>query len=1006
LQVTTVASLLVAFTITTHASADSPTPEQIDFFESSVRPILVEHCYECHSAEAEDVEASLLLDSKAGWMTGGDSGPAIVPGKPKESLLVEAVHYQEDVISGMPPKSKLPQKKIDILEQWIAMGAPDPRTESGSLSPVESFDLNSRVAEHWSWQAIESPKPPRTSNQQWSDSRIDLFVLSKLDQAGLKPALPADKRTWLRRVYLDLIGLPPSADQIEAFLADDSPESYQRVVEELLDSKHYGEKWARHWMDLVRYCETYGHEFDYPIRAAHEYRDYLIRAFNADIPYDQFVREQIAGDIIQNPRRHPTGDFDESIIGTGFWYFHDATHAPTDPLGNEADIISNQLDVFSKSFLGLTVACARCHDHKFDAISTADYYALSAYIQSSCRQYAPLDPGRKIESTNKQIESFRSQADAQLRTAATDEILNTERLNELAAAAKEQQLAISTSWQSEGSDLLQDFDVAAMPAGWSTSGPAFAAVSKQVLTAGGGVLKPGTVSSRMLGRKQRGILRSPTFEVTRSNVHVRMKATANIRVMVVLDNYQMAPFNALLFRGTFIQGKETETEGQWRWKTLGGDLRKYKGHKAYLEFIDEGDGFIEIDEIRMSDQGAPKENSELLEPESIGDRWTQEIDSLRAGTVQPFVAWLIEQGLVSVEQFSPDAGRLIAKAKELADQVPAPRYVLAMAQGTPENAHVYVRGSHKSLGDEVPPRFLEALGGREADRLELANMVASPDNPLTARVIVNRLWHHLFGRGIVPSVDDFGPQGQPPSHAKLLDHLASDLMQNNWSLKQTLGKIVLSQTYRQQSVAHPDLAAEQIAAKDPTNQLLYKMPVRRLSSETIRDSILSVSGRLDPEQFGPSVPTHLTSFMTGRGRPKKSGPLDGSGRRSVYLAVTRNFLNPLMLTFDMPSPFGPQGRRSRSNVPAQALALLNDPFVSEQAGRWADRILAMPDLDDCQRTALMMEEAHGARPSAGQAEAMENFLAAQAEAYGTLDRRAWADLAHSLFNMKAFYYVR
>jgi hypothetical protein len=412
--------ILVALTMT--AQAESLSSEQNEFFESKVRPILVEHCYKCHSADADEIEAGLVLDSKQGWMNGGDSGAAIVPGNLDESLLIHAIRYQEDVVSGMPPKSKLPDQKLAILEQWVSMGAPDPRTDAKTGSPIKEFDLQARFEEHWSWRPIVSAEIPSTDNTNWSDAPIDRFVLEKLEQAGLKPAREADRRTWLRRVHLDVIGLPPSVDQIERFLADHTPDAYQNVVTGLLDSPHYGEKWARHWMDLVRYSETYGHEFDYPIHHAHEYRDYLIRAMNADVPYDQFIREQVAGDLLPEPRRHPTEDFNESIIGTGFWYFHDATHAPTDVLNNEADIIGNQVDVFSKSFLGLTVACARCHDHKFDAISAADYYALSAYIQSSCRQFAPLDPGRKIEAINDQIEPYRAQADRGFRLGATQRV--------------------------------------------------------------------------------------------------------------------------------------------------------------------------------------------------------------------------------------------------------------------------------------------------------------------------------------------------------------------------------------------------------------------------------------------------------------------------------------------------------------------------------------------------------------------------------------------------------
>ncbi len=926
-------------------------------------------------------------------------------------------------------------------------GAPDPRTEISAAVPSVAFDLQGRYQSHWCWRPIASPQPPPVSLAQWPILPIDHFILAKLEQADITPAPAADKRTWLRRVYLDLVGLPPRVDQIHQFLADDSPDAFQRVVNELLDSPHYGEKWARHWMDLVRYSETYGHEFDYPIRHAHEYRDYLIRAFNADVPYDQFVREQIAGDLIAKPRRNPEEDFNESIIGTGFWYFHDATHAPTDVLGNEASIIDNQLDVFGKSFLGLTVACARCHDHKFDAISTADYYALSAFIQSSCRQYAPLDPGRKIENINRQIQQHREDAAMKLRSideetrqrlapaayydaamklcdrleadqasaeiesqwieqAALDAGLDRERLERWVRNADGIDGASERCWDGSTSVLMQDFNSTALPAGWTTSGSAFHVVTDDLLTAEGQVLKPGTISSRVLGRKQRGTLRSPTFEITAPRIHVRLKASANVRMLVVIDNYQMAIANGLLFNGTLIQGKDIDTQGRWVWKSFGGDLGKYVGHKAYLEFIDDNEGYLEVDEIRFSDAEPPATKVVEHQSKSIDDRWNLGIEALRLGRIDALIGWLIETGLVSIDDLSEQAGESIAAAGSLADQVPAPRYVLAMAQGTPEDAHIYIRGSHMNPGDSVPPRFLEALGGKQADRLELAEMVASADNPLTARVIVNRIWHHLFGRGIVATVDDFGPQGEPASHPELLDFLASDLINHGWSLKHTIGQIALSQTYRQSSIADPEMPADRIAMVDPTNNLLHRMPVRRLASETIRDSILLVSGGLDPKPYGPSVPTHLTSFMTGRGRPSQSGPLDGDGRRSVYLAVTRNFLNPFMLTFDVPSPFGPQGRRSRSNVPAQALTLLNDPFVIEQATKWAQRIMAMPDLDDAGRAGLMMEQAHGVRPTGKQSAALEAFLVRQADLYGTRDIRVWTDLAHSLWNMKAFYYVR
>ncbi len=1066
---------------------------------------------------------------------------------------------------------------------------------------------------------------------------MDRFILARIEAAGLLPALEADRRIWLRRVYFDLIGLPPTPQQSEQFLADPSQDAYERVVDQLLGSPQFGEKWARHWMDLVRYAETYGHEFDYPIQDSYEYRDYLIRAFNADLPYDQFIREQIAGDLLPQPRRHPDAGFNESIIGTGFWYLHEATHAPTDVLGNEAGIIDNQINVFGKAFLGLTVACARCHDHKFDAISTADYYALSAYIQSSCRQRYPLDPGRRIEDATCKIRELRQQAIASLTdlqsepqrfrparyyevaaellrraiqspsgtainelvledfeqgygnwtvdgeafgerpatepikpqgpfvgavgraTASSyggsdhllgsltykpfkiklpyihlrvgggkkrvgvelridgkvvrsakgsnkedliqqvwdvtefegkeatlrifddhqgrwghinvDQIVASERppgegpqatppkewiaeaaaANDLELPRLEKWIALLSAPTSdnpidpggllacaarqpadadqlvrryddqqrqlekfrESSVLFADFDSVGLPEGWSTSGQAFCPTGNEIAVSIGGAAcpAPGTVDSSLLGTMQAGILRSPTFEITTRNIHVRMRATANVTVNVVIDGYQMARFSGLLFNGTFLKGDATDTKGTWQWKSFGGDLQKYLGHKAYLEFIDEGPAAVAVDEIRFSDQAAPTQSIDELVVslaaggDSLDQLWMQAVGDLKASRYNSFLAWLLDKDLVSISDLSRAAGESLAKAGSIARNLPQPRYVLAMAEGTTENAYIYVRGSHTNLGQEVPPRFLQALGGEPGTRLDLANRIASPDNPLTSRVIVNRVWHHLFGRGIVPTVDDFGPQGQPPSHPELLEWLASGFVANGWSLKDLIRSVVLSQTYRQDSVARPRLDPQRIATVDPTNALLYRMRVRRLPAESIHDAILAVSGRLDPTQFGESIATYRTPFMTGRGA-RGSGPLDGAGRRSVYLSIYRNFLNPFMLTFDMPSPFGPQGRRSTSNVPAQALTLMNDPFVIEQAAVWAEKVLARANLTDQERISLMIQESQGVAPSADQIDAFSQFLRQQADEYGALDKRAWSDLAHALLNMKSFYYLR
>jgi len=1027
---------------------EAPSAEQIEFFESKVRPIFVEHCYECHSEGADEVEAELVLDSKWGWMTGGESGPAIIPGNLDESLVIDAVRYQEDKVTAMPPRSKLPDKDIATLEKWVQMGAPDPRTARKSAKPhAKGFNLDQRYRDHWSWRTISKPELPWVEKKTWPQSGLDWFVLQKIEAAGLKPAPQADPRTWLRRVYFDLVGLPPTPEQIAGFLNDDSENAYENVVNQLLQSPHLGEKWARHWMDLVRYAETYGHEFDYPLRYAHEYRDYLIRAFNADVPYDQFIREHIAGDLLPEPRRNPDEGWNESIIGTGFWYLHEATHAPTDVLGNEADIMDNQIDVFGKTFLGLTIACARCHDHKFDAITTADYYALTAYLQSSCRQEYPLDPSGKRLQATREINRLRNAAADDLQSvdrlgekgkrsgdyyrvamrtlsAAESDVVPAELLQEAAKAEDldatrlqrwiERHEAIKSDLTDTGYDLgnqkvLVDFQGGSLPDDWTTSGLAFLPTGSDLgFAAGGELLTPDTVDSAVAGKQQVGILRSPTFEITTDRIHVLMKASPSAAVRIVIDNFQMAEFNALLFRGTFMNNKGTDTQGQWQWKSLAGDLRKYKGHKGYLEFIDPGDATIAIDKIVFSDGGPPgkqRADQSKFNADALNILHDQAVMDLKSGKFNQLLSSLLKNQVFSVKELSPAAATSLSEASKLAESMPKVRRVIAMAQGTPEDARVYIRGSHQNPGETVPARFLEALGGETVTRLELADRVASLDNPLTARVIVNRVWHHLFGVGIVPTVDDFGPQGRPPSHPELLDWLATDFVDSGWSLKHLMKEIVLSSTYRQSSVANTGVSAKQIARVDPTNTLLHRMRVRRLSGEAIRDAVLVASGRLQPQPFGPSVATHRTPFMTGRGA-RPSGPLDGNGRRSVYLSVYRNFLNPFMLTFDMPSPFGPQGRRSNSNVPAQALALMNDPFIIGQAGIIADSILALPDQATDQRIALMVERVHGVVPSDQEIEQLRQFLDVQAKAYGKEDKRVWVDLAHALLNMKAFYFLQ
>ncbi len=1250
------------------SAESSPTAEDLEFFEKRIRPLLAERCYKCHSHESEKLKGGLYLDSIAGALHGGDTGPAITPGNPERSLLVEAIQYKNTDLE-MPPKGKLEDAAIADLVKWVKMGAPWPEEEApgGGGLAVEAFDLEKRRASHWCWQPVRRPDPPAVQNTGWPVSEIDSFILARLEKESLAPAAESDRRTFIRRACFDLIGLPPSPDQVAAFLNDNSPQVHANLIDALLASPHFGERWGRHWLDLVRYAETCGHEFDYPIDNAFRYRNYVIRALNEDLPYDQFIREHAAGDLLENPRLHPTEEFNESVIGSGFWFFHEAVHAPTDVRGDEADHVDNRIDVFSKTFLGLTVSCARCHDHKFDAISTKDYYALAGYLQSSRMQDAMLDPGRRIEKAKGELLALKQKADTQLTSAYGEEgsaevfsayllaardalhaardhdpsgnltetredilfedfegaayegwtvegiafgdgpaqgnfpkqrrigglrgkgLVNSYNLSDrktgtltsssfaverpfinllvgggnhpgktgvellvdgeivrtatgennenlaprtwdvaefqgntatirivdrekggwghtnvdhivfsdrpsvspdpessppsadmVAGAARARGLeperlqrwlsalsdpaaskpahplfawnrALSprTDWEKVRATLennatemaalrreaavFENFDRGAL-SGWFRTGHAFPeSPSTSGEWAGGNeslVARPGVAHSGLYGDHFSGVLRSPTFEITHPFLHFRVKAR-NVGIRLIIDGYQMAKRHRLLFGGTILDEKETDTEGQWVWKTLNGYKGQYVGHKAWLEFLDQGDGFIAVDEILFSESQLPPTRygavtarllaGTRLDPRhaeslatALGNLWKESVTRIGNSDLEEahegLLNWVWKHELLP---HSESLAALKTEAVELDAAVPQPLLCIANTDGTPENERVHIRGSHTNLGEEVPRRFLTALEGeavfpsqRSSGRLELAAQLTDPSNPLVSRVLVNRVWHHLFGRGIVPTVDDFGEMGQPPSHPELLDWMAAEFVDQGWSIKKIIKTVMLSKTYRMSGRPAPDLADTLIAARDPENALLHRMPARRLQAEAIRDAVLSVSGELEDAMFGPSVPVHLTEFMDGRGRPKKSGPLDGEGRRSIYLEVRRNFLNPTMLAFDMPGPFSTMGRRSVSNVPAQALVLMNDPFIREQATHWARRLLEEHN-DIGERIYAMFEKAFARPPTDKERREILSFLEARSgpDGEGGTDESLWADLCHVLFNKKEFIYI-
>lgn len=1078
--------------------AGAADPAAIEHFEKSVRPILAEHCYSCHGAEKQ--KASLRVDHISFLLTGGDTGPALVPGDTTASRFAQAVSYK-DVDLQMPPKGKLSDEQIATLTQWIADGAiwPEEAVPMDGAPPpaMDVFDLEQRRAEHWAWQPIQQPELPAVQDSAWPRNGIDHFILSRLEQEGFAPAGEADRRTLIRRLSFDLTGLPPTPESVEAFVSDTREDAYERLVDTLLASPDFGERWGRHWLDITRYAETFGHEQDYPIEYAWKYRDYVINALNADLPYDQLVREHIAGDLLPSPRVNVDTGVNESLAATGFWYMHQATHAPVDVRLDQNDRIDNQIDVFSKAFLGMTVSCARCHDHKFDAISMADYYALAGFMKSSRQQHAYLDPTGAISEGTERLqrateriertikESFTEHeplstpvfpylmASAQLKSEAADAASVASQFGLDAARLQSWMDSLSNASVNEPSHPLylwtravdagtpdsawfaslatelnglaerepapsdavvyETFDASTGYGRWTAYGEAFGAAP----TGDGAwmedagrieLLPPGVAHSGVLDSKLEGTLRSPDFVIEHDSLHYLAAGTGG-EVRLIIEGYELRDYNGLLFEATFLpinHGRE------YRWQHQVSGIAKFKGRTAFIEIVDTGDHWIAVDEIRFSDAAPASVAPPTLARQLLGTTPPASLMELASRYVfaasEAMAAWnageasreqqelintLSRGGLLSLRDHSRHYAKALEAKQKIASDLPRAERLLAITEGTPTDEVLMLRGNYKTPGEPVKRRFLEAVAGPEvttetdgSGRLYLAERVLAEDNPLTARVMANRVWHYLMGRGIVPSVDNFGVLGQAPSHPELLDYLAQEFRANDWSVKRLIRDVVTSQTYRMSSAP----ADQSVESRDPDNILLHRMNRRRLEGEAIRDAILQVAGTLNPVRFGPSVPAYISPFVEGNRRPEKSGPADGDRRRSIYLEVRRNYMPPMLQAFDMPVPDTTQGRRNVSNVPAQALILMNDPFVIEQAAAWAKDLIAQAEtIED--RISRLYRTALGRTATAEETARMQAFIHAQAAVYGLNatdapdDERVWADLCHVMFTLKEFIFV-
>ncbi|MEE3372662.1 MAG: DUF1553 domain-containing protein [Planctomycetota bacterium] len=1365
--------------ITGSASAEPLAPAQLEFFEARIRPVLVEQCYRCHNSSGR-AEGGLAVDQRGALLQGGDGGAIVIPGQPAASRVFAILRHEIDGLNMPQEAGKLDRKVVADFEQWIAMGVPDPRDRAPSaaeLATATAWDtIFQKRKQWWSFQPVVKPAIPEVQNRTWSPHPVDRFLLAAMEQRGLTPAAPADRRALLRRLTYVLTGLPPTPAAVDAFLADESSTAYLTVVGRLFDSSRFGERFARHWMDLVRYCESHGSQGDPVLHNAYRYRDYLIRAFNADLPYNQLVREHLAGDLLATPRWNVKEQFCESAIGPAHLRMVELGYLPKDALEDQVKVVDNQIDVYSKAFLGLTVSCARCHNHKFDPISQEDFYALYG-IFVSCRpgqividapdlrarhraeltalkqtirdglatawlastatigsrlsegmrhaleelqrvaevedlesrfarnqerltaieeparavalrnrgaagrdagdgslpapyarwsfdgdgrdsvgthhgqlldgavvrngrlildgiaasmRTAPLDrdlqektleawvslsrlnqggggvvgvdtpngqffdsivygeinprhwmagsegfrrtqdpggpeetaqPGEMIHlvivyAKDNSITVYRNgerygatyskgtvrpflkakarflfgyrsaganpplagevdEARVYTRALTPDQVFASYRagpagisVTEIATVLDAEQREVFLALRAEETRLREQLQalgpatedpwaVAFRDARTNTANPLHAwsvlmregppasvadwnmqwnklsrfwseelqarrafnrsqfkplwdlrtSENREWFRFGTGLadievielrngafslepegdrilqgIQPAGLFSHDISSRHTSVLTSPRFVIESNAIYARAMGQ-NSQVRVMIENYP-DPFGG---GGTTIPGTRLKID-ELEWFRFDTTFRK--GAHAYIEFTNNprGRAFFGGERFLTSNHGRmPRETVvpivNLLQgevPTSPGELAAHYAARLRLA----INAWRTESG--SEEETAllnfflrrdllptrladlPQLREVVERYRRLEQEIPVPRQVPGVLETTGFDQPLFERGEHKRPGQRIPRRGLSLFDSvpmqtSSSGRLELAEQTASATNPLTARVMVNRLWQYVFGRGIVGTVDNFGHLGELPTHPALLDHLATRFVEQGWSIKEMLKYLVTSRAFQQST-----LPSELAMRTDPANAFLSHASVRRLDAHAIRDGLLATTGQLDLKMFGPGVHVYYSDKTDGGG-PK--GPLDGNGRRSVYLRVRRNTHSRFLETFDAPKPATTRGTRDITNVPAQALTMLNDPFVIEQAEKWAVTLLA-GDATTEQRVRYMFEVALSREPNAAELSLALEYLTELATEHAVARSDVpsnvliWQDFAQSLFCLKEFIYVR
>jgi hypothetical protein len=944
---------IVCLSVNTFVNAQEPTGDEVRFFESKIRPVLVKHCYECHSTEAllnDKLENDLLLDTKAGIRKGGVSGPAVVPGNVETSLLIKAIQHDS---FNMPPDTKLPTKVIADFVKWVEMGAPDPREEQATNIAKVEIDIEAGRG-FWSFQPLQQSNPPSESKSPWIRNNIDRYIHAALNEKGLEPNQEASRHTLIRRAYFDLWGLPPSPTEVESFVNDTASDSYEALVDRLLGGQHYGERWARHWLDLARFAESNGYAFDKDRGAAFHYRDFVIKALNQDMPYDEFVRLQIAGDQIA------PNDY-QSQAATGFLAAGTFTSQQTQKERERSryEQLDDMVGTIGTAMLGLTIGCARCHDHKYDPLPTNDYYRFTACFAETGFQdfdYDP-DPAGTIAAKASFDSAHKPLVDARLNFENSE---LTNRLNEWLKSESDPPASAKLGvWQTIGPFTAVDFKKA--------YSEAFPPEDKVDLNATYDKLKwipqpgltDGAIHNTFSGDNSANYLYRTIEVVHKGPLEISLGRDDAIKV--------------------FLNGKQVLAK-----EVMGGVAADQD--KVTLQ-LDAGSNHLLIKIVNAAGPSGFYFSTKLSIPKNIQDIIDIAETKRNVKQKQELLKWYSPRDADWTKLDALEREHLKLQPKPAITKIYAARKNGATYNFGADTRKVYflARGNSNTKKGLASPGFLRVLTASDKTenhwvspseaqgvtpsqlppRVALANWLTDEQQGagyLLARVIVNRIWQHHLGRGIVGTPSDFGSQGAAPTHPELLDYLATELIRNDWQLKYIHQLIMKSAVYRQSG--ENNVLASKI---DPQNALWWRRGATRLEAEVIRDTLLAVSGS-------------LAKTMYGKGTLDQNSP-----RRSIYLTVKRSNLIPILQLFDAPDSIQSIGHRDVTTVPPQALALMNSPLTRQLAEKFSKRIYLSSETT----TEEVVRKAYGIAlsraPSEVEMKQMTDFITDQATSYGDTD---------------------